>query len=69
MVFVLDKIKNYGKPIIIQMAEFQPNYNKCIDIRKTVDWNICKHIKKDTIIYCTLNNKECIAWKGYKHEN
>lgn len=48
---------------------FKPDYFKCTDERKEVYWNICKHIKKDTIIYCTLkNNVPCVAWEGYMHK-
>jgi hypothetical protein len=49
------------------MKEFFPNYDKCLDERKQVYWGVCKHLKKDVIMICSLNNRECIAWKGYKH--
>lgn len=63
-------MKNYGESIIFSMLKFKPDYNKCKDVRKEVYWGICKHLKKDTIVYCTLKNHiPCIVWKGYKHEN
>ena len=49
---------------------FKPDYSKCTDERKEVYWNVCKHIKGDTVMLCTLkNNYPCIAWKGYKYED
>lgn len=53
------------------MKDFKPNYNKCVDSRKELVLNdhICRYCFKDIYIYCSLyRNKECIAWKGYKHE-
>jgi hypothetical protein len=53
----------------VNMNNFQPNYVVCKDDRKEIYWGICKHLKKDEIVYCTLkNNTPCIALKGYKHE-
>ena len=62
---------NYVKSMndeMISIFEFQPDYSKCTDERQEVYHNICKHIRKHDIMICTLNNKPCIAWKGYKHE-
>lgn len=51
------------------MKDFKPDYDKCKDERKEVYWGICKHMKKNTKMYCTLkNNAICEAWRGYKHE-
>ena len=48
---------------------FKPDYNKCVDNRKQIACNhICIHVMKNTYMYCQLfNNKKCIAWEGYKH--
>jgi hypothetical protein len=50
------------------MINFKPNYNLCTDNRQEVYWDICKHQKTDTIMICTINNKPCPAWKGWKYE-
>ena len=51
------------------MSNFKSDYNKCLDKRKEVYWNVCKYLKKDNIMYYTLkNNYSCIAWKGYKYD-
>ena len=47
---------------------FKPDYLKCNKQQKEVHFNICKQIKKDTIMICTIDRKPCIAWEGYKHE-
>ena len=39
----------------------------CTDKRKELYWDICKHIKKDTIMICTLNNKPCPEWDEYRN--
>ncbi len=60
--------ENYGKPLVISMLEFKPDYSQCTDERKELYHNLCKHIRKETIMVCTINNKPCPAWKEYKHE-
>jgi hypothetical protein len=50
------------------MNNFKPTYSNCTDERKEVYWNVCKSLKKNYIMICGLNDKPCIAWKGYKHE-
>lgn len=64
----MDTLNNYGKPIWLQMFEFNADYNKCNDERKETYHRICKHSRKHDIMICTLNNKPCLAWEGYKHE-
>jgi hypothetical protein len=60
--------ENYSKPLFISMLEFTPDYSKCIDERKELHHNLCKHMKKNDIIICNLRNKPCESWEGYKHE-
>jgi hypothetical protein len=48
--------------------DFKPDYSKCIDDRKELHHNLCKNLKKNDEMYCTLNNRSCVAWEGYKHE-
>ena len=60
--------ENYGKPLFISMMEFKPKYDKCTDERKEVYHKICKYIRKNDKMICTLKNKPCEAWEGYTHE-
>jgi len=52
---------------------YKPDYSKCDRKAKNgkplkeVYHGICKHIKKDNIMYCSRDHKPCPAWKGYKH--
>jgi hypothetical protein len=50
------------------MMEFKPKYDKCTDERKEVYHKICKYIRKNDKMICTLKNKPCEAWEGYTHE-
>jgi hypothetical protein len=59
--------ENYGKPLIVSMFEFKPDYSKCIDDRKELYHNLCKNLRKHDVMICTINNKPCKAWEGYEH--
>jgi len=51
------------------MKNYIPDYTLCIDTRKEIHHQICKHCIKDTYMYCNLKNKVvCMAWKDYKHK-
>ena len=52
----------------MKQFNFEPNYNKCKDDRKEIYWNICKHLIKDDLMFCSLKKgKFCPAWKDFNY--
>ena len=47
---------------------FTPDYNRCTKRQKSVHFDVCDKMHKNTVMVCGIDSQDCIAWKGYKHD-